>query len=256
MAKIGGFGSYQNFMDQMISSKGKKSVSEEKSVVSGYEKKSGKAGLSVQKKDKTGGTALSEKAQKLLEELRETYKDTDFMIADVESDEEKQAIMSRGTKQYSVLMSSEDLEKMAADEETKNKYLQMIDDAKAQLGQVHEDLDDELLARGERVSRIGVSFESDGTMKFFAELEKLSEKQKERIEKAKEEKEAAQKEEEQKVERKSEELTKWEEDQNLPLARTKVSAGSYEELLEKIRAVDWSQAETVKNTGSRIDFSV
>ncbi len=46
------------------------------------------------------------------------------------------------------------------------------------------------------INKIGISFNSDGTTSFFAELEKSSTRQREHIEKAREEKRAARKEQE------------------------------------------------------------
>ena len=57
---------------------------------------------------------LSKGAQKLLEKLRNTYGNMDFMVADYKSAEEAQSVLSRGTKEVSVLFSSEELEKLAS----------------------------------------------------------------------------------------------------------------------------------------------
>ena len=58
---------------------------------------------------------LSRAAQKLLKELHKTYKNMDFMVADLETDEEAAALLSRGTGEYCALFTPEELEKMAAD---------------------------------------------------------------------------------------------------------------------------------------------
>ena len=47
---------------------------------------------------------LSRGAKKLLEELRKTYSNMDFIVADYETEEEAQGYLSRGTKEYSVLI--------------------------------------------------------------------------------------------------------------------------------------------------------
>ena len=87
---------------------------------------------------------------------------------------------------------------------------------------------------------MGVAIDKDGSMSFFAELEKVSEKQRERIENARETKreEAAMQEKRSK--------------------RTRVEADSVEELIEKIRNVDWSKIkeEGIFTSGSKFDFSI
>ncbi len=75
------------------------------------------------KETQTSQVELSDGAQKLLKKLKETYKDMDFMVAKYDSDEEAASYLSRGTKEYSVLIDPETLEKMAADEGTKKKYM-------------------------------------------------------------------------------------------------------------------------------------
>ena len=156
-------------------------------------------------------------------------------MADYNSDEEAASYLSRGTKEYSVLIDPDTLEEMAADQETKDKYIGIIDDATAKLSGIKDQLGDQK----EEVTRLGVSIGKDGTVSYFAELEKANEKQKERLEKSKEDKIN---------EKKSEK-------------KTRVTAGSVEELLEKIKSVDWEQIpeekeEKEEKAGSRIDFCI
>ena len=73
---------------------------------------------------------LSQGAKDLLNEMQKKYSDMDFFVADYSSDEEAQGYLSRGSKDYSVLIEPELLEKMAADGSVKEKYLGVIDDAK------------------------------------------------------------------------------------------------------------------------------
>ena len=67
--------------------------------------------------DKVGQNELnlSDEAKDLLQELKEKYRNMDFMVAHFSSDEEAQSYLSRGTKDYSVLIDPETLEAMAAD---------------------------------------------------------------------------------------------------------------------------------------------
>jgi hypothetical protein len=78
---------------------------------------------------------LSDSAKALLEELKKKYSDMDFFVADYSSDEEAEKYLSRGSKQYSVLIEPDLLEQMASDEDTKNKYLGIIDGATEQINQ-------------------------------------------------------------------------------------------------------------------------
>lgn len=179
---------------------------------------------------------LSRKAQDLLKELKKKYRNMDFIIADYESEEEASAYLKRGTKEYSVLIEPELLEEMASDGKTKEKQLNLLESAASELSNMKQQLG----ARGDEVSRVGVAIDKDGSMSFFAELEKVSEKQRARIENARE--------------------TKREEAaiQEKRSKRTRVEADSVEELIEKIRNVDWSQIkeEGRFTSGSKFDFSI
>lgn len=194
---------------------------------------------------------LSLAAKDLLKELKEKYGNTDFIIANYETDEEAASYLARGTKQYSVLLSPEELEEMAADEDKKNENLAILDDALAKLDEIKNQLGE----KGEEVKRLGIAIGDNGELSFFAELEKVSEKQRERIEKNREEKKAESK--EAKAEAAEEKRTeKYASDK--PGKSTMVYAANTEELLEKIHAVDW---ESIKEneaviSGSKFDFTV
>ncbi len=175
---------------------------------------------------------LTDKAKELLEELKSKYGDTDFVVADYETDEEASRYLSRGNKEFSVLLDPDTLNAMAEDEDVKAKYLGILDDSRSKLQDMINNLGDEK----ENVKKVGISVKDDGTVSFFAELEKVSEKQKERIEKIKENKEN----------KKEEKLTK------------RINAASVEELLEQIRNIDWNKIleESKEKTGGSIDYSV
>lgn len=177
---------------------------------------------------------LSDKAKNLLKELKKTYGDVDFIVANYETDEEADAYLSRGTKEFSVLIDPEELEKMANDDELKKKNLGIIDEAKEKLSGMKEQLGD----KKDEVTRFGVSIDKNGQVSFFAELETLSEKQKERIEASKEEKGGY--------------------IRGSRVKKTRVDASSAEELLEKINKVDWSKIkeERQEENKSRMDFSI
>lgn len=209
---------------------------------------------------------LSEGAKKLLEELKKTYSNMDFFVADYDSDEEAQSYLSRGTKEYSVLIDPETLEAMAADSATKEKYLGIIDEATGKLSQMKEELSEE---EDNVVKSIGITIDKGGNVSYFAELEKMSENQRERIQKAKEEAKSEEKEEAKRKERQAEKerLSAPREgkgpvkDQpHIPKTTQKVSlkADSAEDLLEQIRSVDWSQVKVIENQpiGARFNLSI
>ncbi|MDD6810904.1 MAG: DUF6033 family protein [Lachnospiraceae bacterium] len=228
MSKIEGYSIYQSFYEKSV--KSNKTEQTEKQKVS--ESKAAK----TDRLEKENKVTLSKDAKKLLEELKKTYGNMDFIIADYDSEEEAQEYLSRGTKEYSVLIDPETLEAMAADEETKKKYIGILEDSVGQLTDIKEQLGE----KESEVTHIGISIDGDGKVSFFAELEKVGERQKEFVDKMREAKKAEKEE--------NYEKTK----------KTTVQADSVEELLEKIKAVDWEQikAEDTPTSGSRFDFSV
>lgn len=196
----------------------------------------------LSKQTTTTPVKLSDKAQALLDRLKEKYNNMDFMVADFSSDEEASSILSRGTKEYSVLFSVDELEKMAEDDDYAQKNIEKLESVvnlSADLNKQYG-LDAALEEEGDStvVTNVSVAFKNDGSMVFFATLEELSEKQKERIQAAKEK--ADQNAEDEKASK-----------------RTTVQASSYEELLKKIQSVDWSEVkESQIQSGSKIDYSV
>ena len=189
----------------------------------------------VGKADKDGGTPsaedrLSDKAKDYLAKLREKYGDYDFIIADDVNDPKA---MDQATKQYSVILRGDELERMANDEEYAAGVMEKVESAIDMTKRIEEKGE---LGEGVHFKRISITFDDDGNMKLFAELEKMSEQQKERMEKAKEKRE----EEEAKAD-KEKEKEKGEEKKPMSLQRTRVEASSEEELLEKILGIDWNE---------------
>lgn len=198
--------------------------------------------------DKTKQPQLSSRAQKLLEKLRKTYDNMDFMVADFDNGEDAKAILSRGTKEFSVLFSSEELEKMASDEKYEKEYMDRIQGAVRMSEQINAEkgFGSVIGKDGEesRITKMGVAFNKDGTMTYFAELEKMSEKQQERIERAREERAEA-------------DSNRGTRVINPIIKKTTVQASSAEELLKKMSEIDWSKVnEERKEEGNRFDFSI
>lgn len=204
---------------------------------------------------------LSQAAKKLLEKLRSTYGDMDFMVADFKSAEEAKAALSRGTKEFSVLFSSEELEKMASSEKCEKEYMDRIQGALRMSDEINRKFGFESASgkdgNGSAITKIGISFNSDGTTSFFAELEKSGASQRKQMEKAREEKRARKKEDAVKAEQeKRRERLEGKADHGVK--RTMVQADSMEELLEKIRKVDWNAIRTGQEPGEgrKFDFSI
>ncbi len=230
MDKIGSYGIYQN--NYYGKTQGARSEN------------TAAAGTKSTKVSEQKSVELSSGAKKLLKELKQKYGNTDFMVADYDTDEEAAAYLSRGKSQYSVLFTPEELEKMAADKDVKEENLNKLDEAFSKL----DELKDQLGEKGEEVSRLGVSMGGDGEISYFAELEKVSEKQRERIE---------EKREANRQERRDEQKDRIPGPGYKPDKRTTVFASSTDELAEKIGQVDWDKVpEETMPLGQRYDFTV
>lgn len=199
---------------------------------------------------KSSEEKLSTKAKNYLEELRKTYGDYDFFVADAGDD--KRALLSKSNKEFSVIFSSSELEKMANDEEYAKEKLHAVQTAVNMSKKICEQFGFERgggkEGEGGVINKIAVSFNEDGTMSIFAELEKVSEKQKDYIEKIKEKRADEKKEAEELAEKK-------EKEKDVTVKKVTVEASSEEELIEKITNVDWNKVAG-ENVGARFDFSV
>ena len=188
------------------------------------------AGLSaleqMQNGNATDESKLSAKAQDYLAKLREKYGDYDFIISD-DLDTSKTAGSS---KEYSVLLTSEEIEKMAEDDDYAQGVMGKVGDAV----DILKNLSKKDLGEGVQFSQLAVSFDSEGNMKLFAQLEKLSEDQAKRLEEAKEKRA-----EEKKVVENSDDDSK--ELIGIIFKSADVEADSAEELLNKIFGIDWSK---------------
>ena len=249
MSKIGGYTSFDVGFQKNIYEKAKpENKRTDKKPVEKY----GAAQKTTSKQPE-----LSKGAKDLLNEMQKKYGDMDFFVADYSSDDEAQKYLSRGSKDYSVLIEPELLEKMAADESVKEKYLGIIDDAKNKISEVKDEIakqdDTEDGVKKSDIKNIGFSVKSDGSVSFFAELEKSSADQKKRIEQAREDKKAQKKKDEK--EAKAKKLKEQQEDK---VKRSVVRGNTADELIKKIREVDWDKVveEVRPRAGAKIDFGV
>lgn len=224
---------------------------------SGARTKSG--GVTKQKgTDQVKDTQLSAGAKKVLKELQEKYGDKmDIMTGRYDNDEQAAAYLSRGIKQYSVLIHADELEAMAKDGRTKEKYMSMIDDATSKLDEVKKQLGD----KADDVVRMGVSVGKDGKMSFFADLEQAGAKQRERIEQSRADKKEAAKAEEKKAKKRKEEerIQSRREDRKDEWTKTaRVEADSLEGLISQIQDLDWNtvKAHGVMPSGGKMDYTI
>lgn len=175
--------------------------------------------------DAVGETQLSEKAQTLLKKLRDTYGNMDFFVADFGKGDNVKDFLSKAGKEFSVILTVEELEKMASDKKYEKEYMDKVQGARRMSEQINKEYGvtsvGEVASRT-KVRKIGISINEDGTTTFFAELEKSGQQQREWIENAKEEKLAERK--------KQAEQTMM------------VQADSTVELIGRIKKVSWNEA--------------
>ena len=208
------------------------------------------------------GVELSDGAKKILEELKEKYgNNTDFFVANYSSDEEAQEYLSRGTKDYSVLIEPELLEEMARDAEAKEKYMGIIEDGTKQLDSIKEQLKE--AGKDGEVKNIGFSVDKDGNISFFAKLEQSSKEQAERIAELREKRAEKAAEEEERRQKRLDEKKRPEGPPGFKdkapeqVKKADIKADSAEELLDKIVNFDWDsvKAEQKMTVGSKVDFT-
>lgn len=242
MNKVSGYNAYQNnyYNGSIQNRKG-----QDKSSKTDSSKKTDSA-------KKTGSSVqLSDKAKALLQELRKTYSNMDFIVADYDTEEEAASYLSRGTKEYSVLIDPEELERMASDESVKEQNLSLLDEAVGKLNEIKDQLGD----NKDDVVRMGITIGKDGQMSFFAELEKAGERQKEFIDSIREnKKEAAEKAESDKTDPRHHYYHNYGTGK-----KTTVYASSAEELLDKISNVDWDSIKeeaSAPMNGERFSYTI
>ncbi len=236
---------------------------QQREIKEGASKKAGRTEGGSQ----TGKTKLSKKAQNLLEKLRQTYGNMDFMVADFDSSKEAREILSRGTKEVSVLFSSKELEKMASDEKYEKEYMERVHGALRMSEQINREFGFQSAFGTNRedvqITKIGIAWNEDGTMTFFADLEKSSERQRERMEKTQEKNKAREREEAKRAENTGKDRIREKtegqyEQRDLGVKRTTLWGNTMEELVNKLRNLDWNAIETGKKEedSRRFDFRI
>ena len=181
--------------------------------------------VKAEKAEEKKEVQLSENAQELLKKLQQKYGNMDFFVANYSSMEEAQGYLNQGTKEFSVLLDPETLEKMANDEDTLKKY----EDILSGMGDKFKILREGLGEDADKVINFGVAVDGNGEVSYFAELEKSSAKQRERIEEAREKKQEDKKAKEAEAEKKKAEERLKDTDSEM------ITASTMEELTEKIK---------------------
>lgn len=243
MNKVAGYNTFQNnYYNNSVQSK--KDTKSEKAGTSQKTADTKKAGQNTPQ--------LSDKAKALLQDLKKQYGNMDFFVAEYDSEEEAASYLSRGSKDYSVLIDPEELERMAEDEDVKKQNLALLDEAVGKLDEIKEELKD--TGKEDEVVTLGVSIGKDGKVSYFAELEKAGERQKEFVDKIREDKKEAAKEAEAEKAGNPQDKYNYEHSK-----RATVSADNVDDLLEQIKNFNWDNVKeetTIPMPGKNFDFTV
>ncbi len=200
-----------------------------------------------------GEKQLSKAAQKVLQSLRSSKSDMDFMVADYDKGDNAKDILAQSNKEFTVIFSSEELEKMALDEKYYAEKMKGIDGALRMSEEINAQFGFERAfgkagvdTDGVTMTKFGISFNSDGTTSFFAEIEKSSNKQKEWLEKS--------------MEKKAEEKkanAKINKTKDQDVKRVILQANSKDELIDMIKNINWDTLkDNTKTVGGNFDYSV
>ena len=125
-----------------------------------------------------GEKRLSAKAQKYLEGLRDDYSDFDMIVAD--EDDDRPALLADSDKEFAVVLSSDEIEKMADDiryAEGKLNRLQSIVEMSTRICEENGFVlpgGGKPSAGGGYLKSLTFAVNNDGSMQFTAELEDLS----------------------------------------------------------------------------------
>ena len=190
--------------------------------------------------NKETNTKLSDTASNYLEELRNKYNTSEIVVVGSDQADKATEIASkvRTNKSTVIVVTEDELEKMATDEKTRTENEALLDEAIKQLPAAMKKMDE----AGLDVKTMGIEIK-DGTTNYFAVIDKSIQAQKERIEAKQEEKRA------EKKENKKEDLVK-------------VTATSLDEFMKKLEDLlyeiksDTVVTEQEKMVGQAFDFSI
>lgn len=226
------------------------------SIKNKYDNQVNKKNETEKTKKTIGNPELSEAASNYYEELKAKYGDAEFVLVSEDQKENATEIASRiqTDKSMVVVISEDEVEKMANDETVRAQNEQLIADAQTQFPEMQK----QLAETGVDVKSFGMQINGDGTASYFAVVDKSIAAQKERIEANLEEKRAEKKADakEAAAERLEGKHTGHKED------LTTVSASSMEDLISKIKDVmyeaktDSVMTKQEKLVGQNFDFSL
>lgn len=212
-------------------------------------RKAGEADSAV-KTGKNSESQLSKKAQELLQRLRDTY-DMDFVVAAFDKGVAADEVLSKCTKEYSVLFTSEELEKMASDEKYEKEYMKTVEEAIRMSEQIDKEFGYGSSYASDpdnaQLKKVGITVDNGGKITLFADFEKSSAEQQKRVDKVREEKRAEKSEERKKAEKdKRAEYMKGADDKGVK--RATIKANSVEELRKKLDEFDWDSIPSEKDS--------
>ena len=222
------------------------------SLQGNYNKVNNEVSKTANTKTTIGNPKLSETASTYYEELKAKHSDVEFVDDANAATAKEQAANINSNKSMIVLISEDEVEEMASNEEVRTKNEQLIVDAKTQM----PDLIAQLKESGTEVKSFGMEFNDDGTASYFAVVDKSMAAQKERIENKVEEKRAEKKADAKEAAAEKAKRPGRKED------LTTVTASSMEELIRKIKDTMYmAKADTVmtaqeKMVGQSFDLSI
>ena len=196
-----------------------------------------------------GDVNLSDEAKEYYNKLKQKFHNSDFILVskDMKSQVEQNASAYANPNKLVVLIDEEKIERMAADPSYRDKYEGIIAMAELQMAQAGNSIP----SSGAAVKNYGMSVDANGTMKYFAVLEKASADQKERIAKKAEER-AEEKVKEKKQAEKEEKEKRLEESEEKEYIE--IEADSLEELLRKLQS--YAYANSAKNVMTEAEKAV
>ena len=226
------------------------------SLQGNYNKTTNEASKTSNTKHTIGSPQLSETASTYYEELKTKHNDVEFVLVDDANTAtaKEQAANINSNKSMIVLISEDEVEQMATDKGVREKNEKLISDAKAQM----PDLLNQLKESGTEVKSFGMELNDDGTVSYFAVIDKSIAAQKERIENKVEEKRAEKKADAKEAAAEKAENRRTEHKENL----TTVTASNMDELIRKIKDTMYmAKADTVmtaqeKMIGQSFDITI
>ncbi|MBO4913081.1 MAG: hypothetical protein J5504_10165 [Butyrivibrio sp.] len=267
--------SFSNKTDQVNSSKSSQSAKTETKSWSPIDTKSSLVPRVTDYGMTIGNVELSDTAKSYLDKLKSKFHNMEFITVskDMKAQVQQNAAAYGNANKMVVLIDEEKLERMATDENFRNKYEGIIASSQAKMLQAKMGL----TSSGANIKNFGMSVDSNGKENFFATVGNSLDQQKKRIEKkaaekkaekAKEKKQAekeAREERLQKAKDKKAESGKFKADKNVvDEAETEeyamFEADSMDELISKVQTYSYNASsnkvmtDSERTVGTTIDF--